>query len=125
MTAPRYSDEYIEHWGRTFEAEDLYRRRGIRFDTFLLAPDEILQAVRALPADAAPLLPRQAEVMHRDLVGVVTCPRPVATAEAAEALEHQLVPARAELRGDAYIERLRHHNYAVGSDTHRNRRANG
>jgi hypothetical protein len=125
MTTPRYSDEYIEHWGRAFVAEDLYHRRGIRFDTFLLAPGEILKAVRALPADAAPLLPRQAQVMHRELVCVVTSPRPVATAEAAEAIEHQLVPARAELRGDAYIERLRHHAYTVASASHRNRRAHG
>lgn len=100
-----YSDEYIEHWGAIFEAERLYEVRGIRFDTFLIAPHEILEAVADLPQQA-PLLPEQAAAMHVDL-------------------EESLLPADAELRGTGYVQPIRHHTYDVSHDRHRNLASGG
>jgi len=90
---PTYSDEYIEYWGRVFEREDMLRRYGVLFVTFLAHPQEILEAVAQLPAEMLPLLPTQAEVMRRELAR-----------EAAEALE----PAGAVLRDGRLIEPLHH-----------------
>lgn len=103
----RYTDEYLNHWGDEFTRRDLFAR-GIRFDTFLLDPRGIIAAVEAVPADQAPLLPRQAEVMHR---------------QAQRDLEDSLVPATAGLRGEGYMETLRHHSWDVSQSNHLNRRA--
>ncbi|MDH4275635.1 MAG: hypothetical protein OEW08_11390 [Gammaproteobacteria bacterium] len=43
----RYSDEYIDYWGRVFTKHALYRNHFITFETFLERPTEILQALRA------------------------------------------------------------------------------
>jgi len=97
-----YSDEYLEHWGRIFEQRDLYCRFGIRFDTFLIWPEDTLAAVDALIAEHGPelrpLLPAQAQVMH-------------AQAEA-ERLEQGMLPHHARLRERGYVEPMRHHAYA-------------
>lgn len=131
-----YSDEYLEHWGRVFVAEDLYCRRGVRFETFLQAPQEILDAVAQLPVDAAPLLPRQAAVMaavlwsertghaghvaRRELtqralarlLDMMTALHTRAVVDVAEETEPAL-PAAARLAGERYIEPMRHHSFAV------------
>ena len=98
-----YSDAYIEYWGELFVSRDLYRQHGVRFDTFLMAPREILAAVSQVPR-SAPLLPAQADAMHRDL-------------------QEQMLPDSARLRGDGYIEPLRRHAYDVSADRHTDRRA--
>lgn len=96
---PVYADEQIEHWGNVFQAHRLHEL-GIRFDVFLSCPREILEAVaRTHTADrlaaypSADLLPTQRAI--------------------ADALERELVPACAHMRGGAYIEPLRHHSFAV------------
>jgi hypothetical protein len=61
-----YSDDYLEHWGREFLRLDLYRQRGIRFETFVMMPVEILATVAAAPR-GAPLLPAQGLAMHRQV----------------------------------------------------------
>jgi hypothetical protein len=99
-----YADEYIEHWGGVFTARDLYHQHGVRFDTFLLAPQEILDSIAQLPPRVAPLLPAQAAAMHRDL-------------------EEALVPNGAQMRERGYVQRMRHHAYAVSTLHHNNRRA--
>ncbi len=62
LSAPRYADEYIEHWAKVFLAEQLIEL-GIVFESFLIAPAEILAAVLAererLRDVFRPLLPRQ------------------------------------------------------------------
>ncbi|ACL71511.1 hypothetical protein Tgr7_0413 [Thioalkalivibrio sulfidiphilus HL-EbGr7] len=68
----RLRDSYDEH--------DLRARFGVRFDTFLICPDEILASVAGCDPDAAPLLPEQAAVMHAQI-------------------EAELVPPGAHLRG--------------------------
>jgi hypothetical protein len=98
-----YADEYIDHWGEVFTARDLYRQHGVRFDTFLLAPHEILDSIDQLPPRVAPLLPAQAAAMHRDL-------------------EEALVPAGAQMRDSGYVQRMRHHAYSVSGDRHKDRR---
>ncbi len=64
-----WSDDYIHHWGEVFTANRIYRRFRVRFDTFLEAPEAILEAtvLRApLPPEQEPgcreLLPAQARV---------------------------------------------------------------
>lgn len=44
MRQPTYSDEYIHHWGEVFTANNLHAR-NLTFETFLLAPETILQAI--------------------------------------------------------------------------------
>jgi hypothetical protein len=98
-----YSDEYIEHWATVFIERALFAQRGIRFDTFLLDPVEILAAVEQAPRMCR-LLEAQEEVMHRDI-------------------EESLMSAvGAQVRGSAYVVPLRHHARAVSNDFHDNRR---
>lgn len=133
----RYTDEYLEYWGHVFATEDLYCRRGIRFDTFLLAPREILAAVAQLPADAEPLLPRQAEVMaaqlwaergghprsggpqqarsSRALGRLLDGLAELRTVPVADPAPEPVLPAAARLAGERYIEPMRHHCYAVSA----------
>ena len=77
-----YSDEYIEHWGLIFTANQL-QHRNIRFDIFLQAPREIMRALTfgtPMPNisgnEYLPLLPRQAAVRadldRQDLIEAVT-----------------------------------------------------
>lgn len=101
-----YSTEYVECARKVYRNENLYHRAGILFDTFLLMPTEILQAVRNRPADAQPLLPRQERVMNEQLVR-----------ELAER-EEAALPAGTTLRGDRYVQGLRHHAYAVSGTLH-------
>lgn len=77
-----------------YETHDLYSRCGVRFDTFLLSPDEILEAVRSADPDMAPLLPSQSAAMHAQV-------------------EAELVPHDARLRGGGYMQPMRHHSYAI------------
>lgn len=86
-----FSDEYLEHWGEEFTRRGLYAR-GIRFDTFVQDPHAIIAAVESLPVDSRPLLPRQTEVMHR------------------------------QVQRDLYVEPLRHHSFAVSRHNNLNRR---
>lgn len=97
-----YSDEYIDHWAKVFTERDLFKQRGICFETFLLAPREILAAVEQMPR-SEPLLSAQAAVMHRDL-------------------EESMVPDGAMLRGGVYVLPLKHHAYAISDQHHNNRR---
>ncbi len=93
---PLYPDAYIEHWGNVFQAHRLYDM-GIRFDTFISCPCEILEAVaRNYTADRLAL---------DDYL-------PLSPAQVA-AIEAELVPECAHLRGGAYIEPMRHHSYAA------------
>ena len=103
-----YSTEYVACAHQVYLNEDLYHRAGILFDTFLLMPTEILQAVRNRPADAEPLLPRQAQAMHEQVIREL--------AEREEAALDRLPGT--ELRGDRYVQPLRHHSYAVSGTTH-------
>ena len=45
----RFSDEFIETMGKKFVALNLYRKNGIRFDTFLIHHKSILSQVNSLP----------------------------------------------------------------------------
>lgn len=111
-----YSDAYIEHWGRVFKKMDLYHRRGILFETFLMAPEEILAAVRALPVDSAPLLARQAQAMQHTLQQEAVAPyapQNSSIAAMVERAEAELDRMPAELRGDRYVEPLRHYAFTT------------
>lgn len=44
VEGPIYQDEYLEFWGGVYLANPQVRSRGVRFDTFLIAPVEILRA---------------------------------------------------------------------------------
>ena len=58
---PTFSDEHIEHWAGVYDAQDL-ANRGIVFDVFLQAPNDILaELTRTMPLDVA------AEAVERDL----------------------------------------------------------
>lgn len=66
----RVSDEHLEFWGRVYEDNNLYQQ-GVRFDYFITAPVEILEAVNRntrlheQSLDCGPLLPQQARVARR------------------------------------------------------------
>ncbi len=61
-----YPDEYIEHWGWVYLLNSALRKRGVLFETFLIAPQEILDAVATPPVadvdDYRPLLSAQRQV---------------------------------------------------------------
>lgn len=40
------SDEYLNAWGEIFVKHGLYRRLGVRFEQFILAPHHYLRAAR-------------------------------------------------------------------------------
>jgi len=96
-----YSDEHIEHYGRLFVANDLHRRTGLRFETFMRDPEHWLQHLvwRETPADEAPrpLLSAQRQVQARVDMAILA-------EEAAAEVER-----RAQLRGAHMIEPLKHH----------------
>lgn len=62
-----YSDEYLDYWGDVFVRLGLYPQHGVLFETFLLYPQEIVQACAQHDPHATPLLPRQAEAMHAQM----------------------------------------------------------
>lgn len=67
---PRISDEHLEFWGNVFEANRIYEH-GIRFEYFITAPEEFLEALERRRIDHyagdefEPLLPAQARVARR------------------------------------------------------------
>ncbi len=91
-----FPDEYIHYWGGIYIALPAILHRGILFDTFLLHPQEIINQVCSEACsedDVLPLLPIQQAVMH----------------ELAEAEHDALIPATAQHRDGAFIERMKHH----------------
>jgi len=40
-----FADEWIEFWGRVYDAVPALRSRGVLFETFLIAPREVLAAL--------------------------------------------------------------------------------
>lgn len=68
-----YPDAYIEHYGRIYLANPIIRKRGVLFDTFLLAPQEILRLISPPVADVddyRPLLLKQRQVRaEQDWIG--------------------------------------------------------
>lgn len=67
----RVSDEHLEYWGRVFVDNNLYAQ-GIRFDYFIVAPEEFIEALARrrrdhYAADDAfePPLPAQARVARQ------------------------------------------------------------
>ena len=63
----RYPDEYVDYWGDVFVRLGLYEQHGVLFETFLLHPQEIVQACAQRDPHTAPLLPRQAEAMRMQM----------------------------------------------------------
>lgn len=68
---PRVSDEALEFWGQVFEANNLYAH-GIRFEYFITAPQEFLEALERRRQDHyadteafEALLPTQARVARQ------------------------------------------------------------
>lgn len=108
--APRtFPDAWIEHWAPVYAEPHNNRRlraRRVSFETFLVAPVEILAALdnpRVIVARAG-LLPAQREIQIREdtkaaLVELVR--------HAIELLERE----GARCSNGRYVEKLRHHTY--------------
>lgn len=63
-----YPDAYIDHWGRVYLLNPAIRKRGVLFETFLIAPEEILILLAPPVADVddyRPLLAAQRQVKTR------------------------------------------------------------
>ncbi len=95
------TDEYLDYWGAVFIERDLFHTYGVRFETFVLMPEEIIEAVAQIDLERghSPLLPRQAQAMHEDVF------------RSFEQRTEALLPRAAELHGQRWIEKLRHHCY--------------
>ncbi len=68
FAAPRtFADECIEHWAAVYLANSQLARRGVLFETFLLAPVEILAACGrpAIRVSRCGLLPAQQDARKR------------------------------------------------------------
>lgn len=73
VTGPTWPDEYIERWAAVYlepETNRALRGRGVRFETFLRAPVEILAALRKPRVFVCPsgLLPAQRDIQDRKSV---------------------------------------------------------
>jgi len=106
FTGPTWPDAWIEAWAAVYlepEANRALRASGVRFETFLRAPVEILDAVRrSRTFQGRPvLLPAQRVVQARmDLA--------YALAEIADA-ETRRIAAEAHCSNGRVVEKLRHH----------------
>lgn len=106
VTGPTWPDEYIERWAAVYldpETNRVLRGRGVRFETFLRAPVEILAAVHKARVFVCPagLLPAQRDVQARvDLEH--------ALAALADAALKQIA-AEAHCANGRVVEKLRHH----------------
>jgi len=105
-----WSDDYIHHWGEVFTANRIYRRFRVRFDTFLEAPEAILEATVL----RAPLPPEQ-ESGCRELLPAQARVQALLDAEAlAEELDElveQELASMCRLANGAWLEPLRHHRH--------------
>jgi len=106
VTGPIWPDEHIERWAAVYlepEANRALRARGVRFETFLRAPVEILAALRRPRVFVSPagLLPAQLLVRQRgDLER--------ALAELADTAV-RMVAAESHCANGRVVEKLRHH----------------
>ncbi len=101
---PVYDDVYIEHWGAEYLSRSL-QNYGIRFDTFLAMPQEIIAAIEeAYPDGYLPLLPAQQRIQRK--IDLQTPLGELEGLKAHQALErdHQVVN-----RNGTFFERLKHH----------------
>lgn len=100
-------DEQLDHWGEVYLATPRLAARGVLFESFLAAPQEILAALAEVDAmQPQPLLAEQRAVRDRvDALYGSTAERGIE--RAIDALEH----AGACRANGALIERLRHHAY--------------
>jgi len=95
--APRTFDEaHIEQWGEIYIALPLLRERGVLFETFLLAPVEILRALNQL---------QQAEAVRQQ----------ARAAGETLAIQGALEDAGYLCRNGTWIEKLRHHRRPRGT----------
>lgn len=103
FAAPRvFSDDWIEHWARVYldpRANALLRARRVSFETFLIAPREILAAARR---PTVGLLPAQRDVRRRiDLACAVA---------SAEYMHERFIELHGcFVRAGAALEKLKHH----------------
>ena len=106
FAGPTWPDEYIERWAAAYlepEANRRLRAHSVRFETFLRAPVEILEAVRRprVSVCRAGLLLAQRDVQARvDLES--------ALAALADAAVRQIA-AEAHCSNGRVVEKLRHH----------------
>lgn len=106
VAGPIWTDEYIERWAAVYlepQNNRALRGRGVRFETFLRAPREILAVLRKPPVIVFVdgLLPAQRDVQAR-----VDLER--ALAELADAAVRQIA-AEAHCSNGRVVEKLRHH----------------
>ncbi len=109
-----FADEHIERWGVVYRANPHIARRGVLFETFLLAPAEILAACSSPPVmivSRLGLMPRQrAAQRHID--------RDAALQEMGERAIAALA-AEAHCANGTWCEKLRHHAWAARRRTYR------
>lgn len=105
VTGPTWPDEYIERWAAVYLEHATNRQlrgRGVRFETFLRAPVEILAALRRpVRFTYCGLLPSQRDVQER--LRFETALEAIAEA----ALEY--VAGESHCANGRVVEKLRHH----------------
>lgn len=111
-----------EQWQKIYDANPCLAKHGILFDTFIQAPEQILQALvfgrsetgpnEYLQDDAGFYPPLTEQLLAAERGRVQEMER-----EYLESLEQKLIPERdCRMRDNRYIEPLHHHAYAVSSD---------
>lgn len=108
FAGPTWPDAYIETWAAVYlhpETNRALRGRGVRFETFLRAPFEILAALKRprVIVCAAGLLPAQRLMQQR-------CDLERALQALAEAAVLQIA-AEAYCANGRVVEKLRHHTH--------------
>jgi len=117
-------DEQLDYYGRLYTGNNIGEKLpGVTFTKFLQSPDAYLSAVAFnLPKpieesgdDFYPLLPAQLEVAGRVIRAEFAemCAEMLAEQALAKLLRDC---AQVRLRGNAYIEPLRHHRYGTNRD---------
>jgi len=94
-SAPTYPDEHIDYWGDVFTSAPEVLRHGILFETFLVAPQNILDLIHGNALQPLPLLPQQKMVMQR---------HPLCTRPPAHVMDDYVDDPALELHGDRVIQ---------------------
>lgn len=128
---PRYTDEYIDHWGDVFQRKAIAATLGITFERFLQSPQQWVDAldrtvdgdrIELGSADYEPLLPEQLRVQRA--VDQANAYSASELDRMTDAMSHSRTgePARMNGCGNRLIEPCRSHTFSARPTAERHNR---
>jgi len=107
VTGPTYSDEHLDFWGAIYLANPQVRARGVLFNTFLVAPMQILRACATPGVRVTSCSLARHGYTKGDEAAVLTI---------AEATIRHLEWGGARCENGRWVEKLKHHAHPRGSN---------